>query len=81
MRPCQGLEKAPVRRTCRSAITIERTTVPGHKSILAFGFIGSGDGIPAVAMLGRVSITVAYLCIVSDDPCSVSTLPCSSYSN
>ncbi|KAH7106814.1 hypothetical protein BKA62DRAFT_798312 [Auriculariales sp. MPI-PUGE-AT-0066] len=30
------------------------STVPGHKSILAFGFIGEGKGIPAVAMLGRV---------------------------
>ncbi|EJD51868.1 inosine guanosine and [Auricularia subglabra TFB-10046 SS5] len=30
------------------------STVLGHKSILAFGFIGTGRGIPAVAMLGRV---------------------------
>ncbi|KIY73525.1 inosine guanosine and xanthosine phosphorylase family protein [Cylindrobasidium torrendii FP15055 ss-10] len=30
-----------------------QSTVPGHKSSLAFGFIGAGDGIPVVAMLGR----------------------------
>jgi len=29
------------------------STVQGHKSILAFGLIGSGQGVPAVAMLGR----------------------------
>lgn len=28
--------------------------VPGHKSTLAFGLLGSGEGIPVVAMLGRV---------------------------
>jgi len=28
--------------------------VPGHKSALAFGFLGSGDGVPVVAMLGRL---------------------------
>ncbi len=26
----------------------------GHKSLLAFGLIGEGDGVPVVAMLGRV---------------------------
>ncbi|EAU83949.1 inosine guanosine and xanthosine phosphorylase family protein [Coprinopsis cinerea okayama7 len=30
-----------------------RSTVPGHKSALAFGFLGSGKGLPVVAMLGR----------------------------
>ncbi|KAF5365163.1 hypothetical protein D9757_011762 [Collybiopsis confluens] len=30
-----------------------KSTVPGHKSALAFGFMGSGDGVPVVAMLGR----------------------------
>ncbi|TEB25538.1 inosine guanosine and xanthosine phosphorylase family protein [Coprinellus micaceus] len=30
-----------------------RSTVPGHKSALAFGLLGSGDGVPVVAMLGR----------------------------
>ncbi|KAJ7179550.1 nucleoside phosphorylase domain-containing protein [Mycena filopes] len=29
------------------------STVPGHKSSLAFGFMGSGEGVPVVAMLGR----------------------------
>ncbi|KZV95997.1 inosine guanosine and [Exidia glandulosa HHB12029] len=29
------------------------SAVPGHKSVLAFGFIGAGKGTPAVAMLGR----------------------------
>ncbi|KAG6855545.1 hypothetical protein H0H87_001305 [Tephrocybe sp. NHM501043] len=29
------------------------STVPGHKSSLAFGLLGSGEGVPAVAMLGR----------------------------
>lgn len=28
--------------------------VPGHKSALAFGLLGSGEGVPVVAMLGRV---------------------------
>ncbi|CDO77863.1 hypothetical protein BN946_scf184668.g7 [Trametes cinnabarina] len=30
------------------------STVPGHKSSLAFGLIGPGDGVPVVAMLGRL---------------------------
>ncbi|KZT28296.1 inosine guanosine and xanthosine phosphorylase family protein [Neolentinus lepideus HHB14362 ss-1] len=29
------------------------STVHGHKSALAFGLVGPGDGIPVVAMLGR----------------------------
>ncbi|KAJ6510276.1 nucleoside phosphorylase domain-containing protein [Mycena vitilis] len=29
------------------------STVPGHKSSLAFGLMGQGDGVPVVAMLGR----------------------------
>lgn len=29
--------------------------VLGHKSELAFGFVGEGEGVPVVAMLGRVS--------------------------
>ncbi|KAJ7163798.1 inosine guanosine and xanthosine phosphorylase family protein [Mycena crocata] len=29
------------------------SSVPGHKSSLAFGFMGAGDGLPVVAMLGR----------------------------
>jgi purine-nucleoside phosphorylase len=28
----------------------------GHKSALAFGRLGTGDGLPVVAMLGRVSL-------------------------
>lgn len=30
------------------------STVPGHKSILAFGLVGEGEGVPVVAMLGRL---------------------------
>ncbi|KAI0089646.1 hypothetical protein BDY19DRAFT_116312 [Irpex rosettiformis] len=30
-----------------------KSTVEGHKSSLAFGLIGEGDGVPVVAMLGR----------------------------
>ncbi|THH12763.1 hypothetical protein EW146_g7383 [Bondarzewia mesenterica] len=30
-----------------------RSTVPGHKSTLAFGLVGDGEGVPVVAMLGR----------------------------
>ncbi|KAJ7477195.1 nucleoside phosphorylase domain-containing protein [Mycena galericulata] len=29
------------------------STVPGHKSALAFGLMGLGEGVPVVAMLGR----------------------------
>ncbi|KAF8960868.1 nucleoside phosphorylase domain-containing protein [Flammula alnicola] len=29
------------------------STVSGHKSALAFGLLGSGEGVPVVAMLGR----------------------------
>ncbi|EJF59850.1 inosine guanosine and [Dichomitus squalens] len=31
-----------------------KSTVPGHKSSLAFGLIGPGEGVPVVAMLGRL---------------------------
>jgi len=30
-----------------------KSTVAGHKSSLAFGLMGAGDGVPVVAMLGR----------------------------
>ncbi|GLB39997.1 putative the purine nucleoside phosphorylases catalyze the phosphorolytic breakdown of the N-glycosidic bond in the beta- (deoxy)ribonucleoside molecules, with the formation of the corresponding free purine bases and pentose-1-phosphate [Lyophyllum shimeji] len=30
-----------------------RSTVSGHKSALAFGLLGEGEGVPVVAMLGR----------------------------
>ncbi|KAJ6627365.1 nucleoside phosphorylase domain-containing protein [Mycena sp. CBHHK59/15] len=30
-----------------------QSTVPGHKSSLAFGLMGQGEGVPVVAMLGR----------------------------
>jgi len=30
-----------------------KSTVVGHKSLLAFGLMGSGEGVPVVAMLGR----------------------------
>lgn len=33
------------------------STVAGHKSAFAFGKLGDGEGIPVVAMLGRVSIS------------------------
>lgn len=35
--------------------------VAGHKSILAFGLMGAGDGVPVVAMLGRVRILVLWV--------------------
>ncbi|PIL28920.1 hypothetical protein GSI_08967 [Ganoderma sinense ZZ0214-1] len=31
-----------------------KSTVPGHKSSLAFGLVGPGEGVPVVAMLGRL---------------------------
>jgi len=31
-----------------------KSTVVGHKSLLAFGLMGSGEGVPVVAMLGRI---------------------------
>jgi len=31
------------------------STVAGHKSAFAFGKLGEGEGVPVVAMLGRVS--------------------------
>ncbi|RPD60623.1 inosine guanosine and [Lentinus tigrinus ALCF2SS1-7] len=31
-----------------------KSTVPGHKSALAFGLIGPGEGVPVVVMLGRL---------------------------
>ena len=34
--------------------------VDGHKNILAFGIMGSGDGVPVVAMLGRVCLLDEY---------------------
>lgn len=33
-----------------------KSTVEGHKSSLAFGLIGEGEGVPVVAMLGRVRL-------------------------
>ncbi|KAG6868207.1 hypothetical protein C0993_006180 [Termitomyces sp. T159_Od127] len=33
-----------------------KSTVLGHQSALAFGLLGSGDGVPAVAMLGRARL-------------------------
>lgn len=34
-----------------------KSTVSGHLSALAFGLLGSGNGVPVVAMLGRVSFS------------------------
>lgn len=31
-----------------------KNTVQGHRSALAFGLVGEGEGVPVVAMLGRV---------------------------
>nr|VWO97084.1 Uncharacterized protein [Ganoderma boninense] len=31
-----------------------KSTVPGHKSSLAFGLVGPGEGVPVVTMLGRL---------------------------
>lgn len=38
--------------------------VEGHKSALAFGLIGPGEGIPVVAMLGRVR-SICMPCILA----------------
>lgn len=35
--------------------------VVGHKSALAFGLMGEGVGVPVVAMLGRVSLTLMMM--------------------
>jgi purine-nucleoside phosphorylase len=32
------------------------STVSGHMSALAFGLLGNGEGVPVIAMLGRVSL-------------------------
>ena len=41
--------------SCRGLALMHRfSLVPGHKSSLAFGLIGLGEGTPVVAMLGRV---------------------------
>jgi hypothetical protein len=57
MRTFQGSQKAQVRplvsKGCQTGLTTDRE-VPGHKSTLAFGLLGSGEGVPVVAMLGRV---------------------------
>lgn len=34
--------------------------VPGHKSELAFGLLGPGEGTPVVVMLGRVSLCGSF---------------------
>ena len=43
---------------CVSYVWIDlcSNVVAGHKNILAFGLMGSGEGVPVVAMLGRVRI-------------------------
>ena len=35
-------------------------TVPGHRSSLAFGFMGDNQRVPVVAMLGRVRNNILY---------------------
>ena len=43
-----------IRRDGKYCMTIHKSTqVPGHRSVLAFGFLASA-GVPVVAMLGRV---------------------------
>ena len=37
------------------------STVAGHKSAFAFGKLGEGEGVPVVAMLGRVSTPLAQM--------------------
>lgn len=38
-----------------------KSTVEGHKSALAFGLIGEGEGVPVVAMLGRVRFETIWV--------------------
>lgn len=38
-----------------------KSTVSGHLSALAFGLLGAGEGVPVVAMLGRVSFVSSRL--------------------
>ena len=37
------------------------STVAGHKSAFAFGKLGEGEGVPVVAMLGRVSTSLTQM--------------------
>ena len=48
------------------------STVSGQISSLAFGLIGDGEGIPVVAMLGRVSSRRVY---VSNIKCGLMRCP------
>lgn len=54
----KGLGRVQVRFGCQNvcgrATHGSHSLVDGHRSALAFGLLGDGDGIPVVAMLGRV---------------------------
>ena len=42
-----------------------KNTVQGHRSALAFGLVGEGEGVPVVAMLGRVRrVLLALVCLL-----------------
>lgn len=43
-------------------------TVQGHRSALAFGLVGEGEGVPVVAMLGRVRHTGCLLLGSANQP-------------
>lgn len=49
----------------RALIFYDLVVVQGHKSALAFGLLGSGEGVPVVAMLGRVRENYTLLIGVS----------------
>lgn len=42
-----------------------KSTVVGHLSALAFGLLGAGNGVPVVAMLGRVSFFCFSLYLIT----------------
>jgi len=60
----RALARVPVRGSSPSLELelIGPGVVHGHKSALAFGLLGTGDGVPVVAMLGRVC---AFICCTS----------------
>lgn len=48
------VESTGAQFACSFGRSLWLSPVPGHKSSLAFGVMGPGEGVPVVAMLGRV---------------------------